>query len=196
MADASAIGLVSQSLQAVLRAAITDSGAFPGTAVDLQSPRELLANGAQPTVVSLWLYRVKRNEDLVNAPPVRLPNGRVSARPLPLDLYYLVTPLAPQALTRQRLMGRAMQALHDASRFGAEFLRAELLAAGQSGLSVHLEPQTLDEATKVWHALHQPYELSVTYVAQVCLIESLDRPVEGPPVLDKADRYAIIEAVT
>src|SRR5690606_20814227 len=72
MADASGIGFVSQSLQALLRSVITDSGPFMGTGIELRSPKELRLLGNNQTVVSLWLYRVTRLEDLVNAPPVRL----------------------------------------------------------------------------------------------------------------------------
>jgi hypothetical protein len=195
MTDASGIGYVTQSIQALLRASITDSGPFPGTEIDLRSPKEIVDAGANPTVVSLWLYRVRRHDDLVNAPPVVRPDGRVSLRPLPLDLYYLVTPIAPSILTKQRLLGLAMQALHDQARVGAEFLRPELLGEPPGALSVHLEPQTLEETTRVWHALHAPYDLSVTYLVQyVPIASALTRP-GGAPVLDKSAAMAAIQRV-
>jgi hypothetical protein len=122
MADASGIGFVSQSLQNLLRSAITDAGPFAGTQIDLRSPKEIRLAGVQLTVVSLWLYRVSRVEDLINAPPVRIAPNRVVQRPLPLNLTYLVTPLAKDTLTEQRLLGLAMQAMHDNALLGADFL--------------------------------------------------------------------------
>lgn len=195
MTDASGIGYVTQSLQALLRASITDSGPLAGTDIDLRSPKEIADSGANPTVVSLWLYRVKRHDDLVNAPPVVRPDGRVSLRPLPLDLYYLITPVAPSILTKQRLLGLAMQALHDQARVGPEFLRPELLDEPPGAISVHLEPQSLEEATRVWHALHASYDLSVSYLVQyVPIASALTRP-GGMPVLDKSAAMAAIQRV-
>lgn len=196
MADASGIGYVSQSLQALLRATIMNSGPFPGTDIDLRSPKEIAVAGNNPTLVSLWLFRVQRLEDLVNAPPQFRPDGRVLQRPLPLNLSYMVTPIAPSTLTKQRLLGLAMQTFHDHARIGAEFLRPELLQDPPGALSIHLEPQTLEEATRVWHALHEPYELSVTYLVQYVPIASAVSRPEAPRVLDKADRYAAIERVS
>jgi hypothetical protein len=98
-------------------------------------------------------------------------------------------------LTRQRLLGLAMQTLHDYARIGAEFLRPELLSEPPRSLSVHLEPQTLEEATRVWHAMHQPYDLSATYLVQYVPIEAVTSRIGAPPVADKATRYAAIEEV-
>lgn len=196
MADASGIGFVSQSVQALLRSVITDSGPFAGTQIDLRSPKELRLAGANQTVVSLWLYRVSRVEDLVNAPPVRLANGRVMMRPLPLNLSYLVTPLAPDTLTEQRLLGIAMQAMHDHALIGSDFLVPQLVDSGLKSVSLHLEPHSLEELTRVWHALHEPYELSAAYTVQYVPIASLAEEVEGPPVLVKTDRYAAIGRVS
>jgi hypothetical protein len=196
MADASGIGFVSQSLQALLRSVITDSGPFAGTAVDLRSPKELRVAGGNQTVVSLWLYRVTRVEDLVNARPVRLADGRLTMRPLPLNLSYLITPLAPDTLTEQRLLGIAMQAMHDHALLGSDFLAQQLVDSGLKSLSLHLEPHSLEELTRIWHALHEPYELSVSYTVQYVPISSLADQPEGPPVLIKTDRYAAIGRVS
>jgi hypothetical protein len=195
MADASGMGYVSQSLQALLRATIMNSGPFPGTDIDLRSPKEIWAAGNNPTVVSLWLHRVRRLDELVNAPPQFRPDGRVIQRPLPLNLYYLVTPIAPSALTKQRLLGLAMQTFHDHARVGAEFLRAELLLDPPGSISIHLEPQTLEETTRIWHALHEPYDLSVAYMVQYVPIASATSRPEAPRVVDKVDRFATIERV-
>lgn len=196
MTDASGIGYVTQSLQAVLRAAITDSGPLPGTLIDLRSPKEIASGGMNPTCVSLWLYRVTRNHDLVNTPPPPRTDGRIPLIPLVLDLHYLVTPVAPDVLTRQRLLGLAMQALHDQARIGAEFLPAELLDAPPGALGVYLEPQTVEEGTRIWNALHEPYDLSVTYLAQFVPIDSARSRPAGPPVLARANETAQIERVT
>lgn len=197
MSDASAIGYVSQGLQALLRAFITNhNGPFKGKEIDLRSPREVSAVGDNPTLISLWLYRVRRHDDLVNLPPVLRPDGRLELRPLPLNLHYLVTPFAPDALDRQRLLGLAMQALNDHPRLTAEFLQPQLLEEPPAGLGIHLEPQSLEESAKIWHALHEPYRLSAPYLVQYVPIPSAVSRKGGPAVLDKRVDAGSIERVS
>jgi hypothetical protein len=62
-------------------------------------------------------------------------------------------------------------------------------------LSLHLEPHTLEELTRIWHALQEPYELSATYVVQYVPIISRREVLEGAAVLVKTDRYTAIETV-
>jgi hypothetical protein len=194
MADAAGISHVTESLQALLRAAITNGGPLPGTPVDLRSPKEI-GTAAAVTLVSLWLYRVRRLDELVNAPPVRRPDGRLSPRPLPLNLHYLVTPIAGESLTRQRLLGAAMQALHQQPRLGPEFLHPGLLDGLPASIAVHLETQTPEDAMRIWHAMHEPYALSAAYMVQYVPIESTVSDADAPVVLDKSATYASIGRV-
>lgn len=193
MADASGISHVTESLQALLRATITNGPVLPGTQIDLRSPKEIGASATR--LVSLWMYRADRFDELVNQPPARLADGRLSARPLPLSLHYLVTPIGGDPLTRQRLIGLAMQALHLRPRLDAEFLHADLLKASPPSISIHLEQQTSEEAMRIWHAMHEPYALSASYLVQYVPIETSVPLVDAPPVLDKALSYAAIRSV-
>lgn len=191
MADAAGISHVTESLQALLRAAITNGGALPATQVDLRSPREI-GTAANVSLVSLWLYRVRRVDELVNAPPQRRPDGRLSPRPLPLNLHYLVTPIAADQLTRQRLLGAAMQALHQQPRLGPEYLHPALLTGLAPSVAIHLESQTTEEAMRIWHGLNEPYALSAAYMVQYVPIEATVSEPEPALVLDKAVSYAAI----
>jgi hypothetical protein len=194
MADAAGISHVTESLQGLLRAAIAAGGSLSGTPVDLRSPREIGGAGNQ-TLLSLWLYRVRRLDELNNAPPQRQPDGRLSVRPLPLNLHYLLTPIAANPLTAQRLLGLAMQALHQEARLGADFLHPALLETTQASVGIHLEPQTAEEAVRIWHALHQPYQLSAAYMVQYVPIEATASFVEAAPVLNRQAAIAAIERV-
>src|SRR6476469_4408015 len=71
------------------------AGLFNGTMdVSLATPREMegVVQG-----LSMWLYRVERDETRLNDPPVLrpLPDGSVETvpPPLPLRLHYLMTPM-------------------------------------------------------------------------------------------------------
>lgn len=195
MADYAAIGHATQSLQDALRAAVTNSGPFTGTEVDLRSPKEIGTPAAGTMRLSLWLYRVTRFDELKNAPPT-VRDGRIVRAPLPLVLHYLLTPLASDELAKHRLLGNAMQALHDQAQIGTEFLRPGLLGPEEGPIGIHLEQQSFEDATRIWQALHHPYQLSVSYLVQYVPIESLRSAAQAPAVIETSGHYAGIEAAT
>ena len=61
-------------------------------AVSLNTPQEMTQPPAQQGV-SVWLYRVIRDEQRLNTPPERLGPNQLRYPPLPLCLHYLVTPV-------------------------------------------------------------------------------------------------------
>jgi hypothetical protein len=82
--------------------------------VSLATPEEM---AGRQQGLSLWLYRVVRDEHRLNDPPVLRPRptGRVDLvpPPLPLRLHYLVTPLTRNSPdTEQRILGRVLQLVH------------------------------------------------------------------------------------
>jgi hypothetical protein len=59
--------------------------------VSLNNPEEMRVHNVQG--VSVWLYRVERDDQRLNAPPARPTANRLLPTPLPLRLHYLVTPV-------------------------------------------------------------------------------------------------------
>lgn len=194
MADFSGIGEVSQSLQAMLKAAIFTSGPFPGTEINLNSPKDIPPPAGDKKILSLWLYRVTRFDELENAPRIERSDGRLERAPLPLMLHYLITPIANDELNRHQLLGLAMRVLHDQAQVGPEFLRPDLLGAIDPPIGIHLEKQTFEETGKIWHALHEPYRLSVSYFVQYVALRSNRSSALGGRVLETDARFAQIEA--
>jgi hypothetical protein len=139
--------------------------------------------------MSLWLYHIVPNEHLRNAPFVRR-NDPVTASddalfypPLVLNLLYLLTPSiqgdgggANDQLADQRLLGRAMQVLHDQAVLPVQ--SRETPGDGNE-LHISLAPRTIDEIAQVWEAMQQPYRLSVCYEVRVVRINSQRRHVGG-----------------
>src|SRR5689334_10207652 len=83
-------------LQARLEAApdlrpLFDAGAGGTMKVSLATPEEMA--DASLTGLSVWLYRVVRDEDRLNDPPRRVSRDQVKPAPLPMRLHYLVTPM-------------------------------------------------------------------------------------------------------
>jgi len=165
-----------------------DGGGFT---VELGTPEEL---GADANGVSVWLYRVLRDETRLNDPPriVPRPGGVVDVipAPLPLRLHYLVTPLATDAPdTEQKVLGRVMQLFHMRPTLSGSILQGDL-AGTDAELNVRLESLTLEELTRVWDALEGSYQLSISYEVTLANIESNLLPLRASPVESVAPGYA------
>ncbi len=167
--------------QLLLDAMATDVGPsglaafFTGqTTVSLETPQQMVSAGRQG--LSVWLYRVARDESRLNEPPFRrtLPTGQVELvpPPLPIRLHYLLTPLAQSNPdTEQRILGRALQLFHTHPIVAGSMLRAEL-AGTDAEIHVHLEALNIEEITRVWEALEGSYQLAVSYEVTLANIES------------------------
>jgi hypothetical protein len=192
MSDFTAVRAVTETLFGILQAGITNSAdpQLQGVPIDLRSPKEMREdNGA--TGVSLWLYRITRDADFLNRPPERISPNQYRRSVLPLHLYYLVTPLVVKPEDRQTLIGRVLQLFNDNSTLSGALL-ADSLAGSQEAFRVTLETLTLEELTRVWHSLAEPYDLSVSYEVQVVSIDSDLETVETQPVLVRQAGYAQI----
>ena len=193
MDDFAAIGAVSNSLKTMLEQAITLSmePQLTGTPIDLRSPKELRIAAITP-VVSLWLYRITRNDDLINLPALRVPPRRILPRPFPVNLHYLITPMTAQPIDSHRLLGRVLQIMHDNAVLAGAFLDQSLVDGGVDQLRIHFEPHSLEELTRVWYTLHEHYDLSCSYIVEYLPIASQREPVDAPPVLVAMADYAEI----
>jgi hypothetical protein len=183
MGDFTTIRAVSRTLKTILETQITASAEpdLGGVAIFLDSPREIVQAGTTPAV-SLWLYHLARNPELANAPERRATFDTVAPAYLPIDLRYLVTPIADDTASEHALMGRVLQVFHDHAKVDGLAL-TDSLSGKPDALRVSLEPLSLEELTRVWDALKEPYQLSVAYLVQVVRIESARGPRRAPPVI-------------
>jgi Pvc16 N-terminal domain len=190
LSDFTAIRAVTESLQSILKAGITNSSdpQLNGVLIDLRSPKEMRA--ASAIGVSLWLYRITRDSDLLNRMPER-GSTRFRRASLPVHLYYLVTPLLDKPEDRQTLIGRVLQLMNDHAIVRGADLGDTLVGSGEE-LRVTLETMTLEELTRVWVSLSEPYDLSVSYEVQVVTIDSDQEEIEARPVLERRATYAQI----
>lgn len=169
MANYTAIEAVSRALQRVLTEALAAvGGVVPPTAVlhNLRPPP-----GGQPPLLTLFLYEISedptvRNRDLLRElePFDGHQRYRVTRPPLGLELRYLVTAWANDRNTEQLMIGRTMQFLYERQvRRGADLDPQLDLPL----LSITLAPLTLEERTRVWWSIQQPYQLSLNYEVRV-----------------------------
>jgi hypothetical protein len=162
--------------------------------VSLNTPQEMTDNGAQG--LSVWLYRVMRDEQRLNLPPERIGPNRVRRRPLPVRLHYLITPIistdqqtSPE--TEQAILGKVLQAFHDYPKLRGTHLQDDLEGTTVE-LNIRLEPMSLEEVTRVWDALDRSYQLSVSYEVSVVYIQSEREADDVAPVEVVLPEYGLI----
>ena len=153
--------------------------------VSLNTPEEMGEAGEQG--LSLWLYRVVRDENLLNIPPRRVAPDRARLPPLPMRLHYLLTPMfkltqgvsAPEF--EQVLLGKILQLFHEQPQLRGSMLQGAL-ADRDLEITVRLETLSLDELARVWDSLELPYMLSLAYEVSVVPVDARRDVVTGPPV--------------
>ncbi|GAA4547931.1 DUF4255 domain-containing protein [Amycolatopsis samaneae] len=130
--------------------------------VSLANPTETAAHADQR--VSLWLYRITENEFLKNVPapdPARM-------SPLAVDLHYLITPFTGNAENDQVLLGKVLQAFHENSSVYVSRAADRVI----DEIRIVLCRLPLEEVTRIWEALQEPYRLSVCYLVRVIEIDA------------------------
>lgn len=163
--------------------------------VSLNSPTEIQGNAQEG--VSVWLYRVERDSELLNSPPERLSLTQLRREPLPLRLHYLITPILTlgegSTESEQEMLGMVLQAFHDHPTLEGTDLQGNLSGTAVK-LRVRFEPMTLDETAKLRDMLKidKPYELAVSYEVSVVNIDSALQPRAASPVTVVMPDYGLI----
>jgi hypothetical protein len=167
--------------------------------VSLNSPVEMQDAGGGQQGLSVWLYRVERDSELLNLPRERLSPGQLRHEPLPLRLHYLVTPLLDTASgaaeTEQEMLGRVLQSFHDHPMLEGAHLQGGFQNTTVK-LRIRLESMNLDETSKLRDMLKldKPYQLAVSYEVSVVNIDSAQPPTAVSPVTVVMPGYGLIVA--
>jgi len=164
-----------------------------GFVVSLATPEEMAEIPAQG--VSVWLYRVIRDEQRLNDPPVRISPTELRPTPLPLRLHYLITPITNQITgdpgTEQLILGKVLQTFYSHPMLRGTDLKGDFENT-ETELKVRLEAMSLEEITRVWEALEGSYQLSVSYEVSVVDIDPDLEPERITPVQIAMPEYGLI----
>jgi hypothetical protein len=197
MSNYNVIASVSEELRRILWEAFQADNVIRSivgndTAIVLSNPTKTAEDSSNR--LSLWLYQVVENEFVKNQPLMQreLPNrqnrparlDQLQQSPLALNLFYLVTPFALSGKSDHLLLGKAMQVLYDSAVIRLQDANDRIAEE----LHVILCRLTLEELTRIWEALREPYRLSVCYQVRVTRIESLRTP-ELARVTDPSHRF-------
>jgi len=202
-----ALHATSETLRDFLRTSI-DTDPFFGAAghpwrdrnmrVRLQTPAEMTEHDQEG--LSLWLYRVVRDEDRLNDPARRLSPTELEPPPLPMRLHYLLTSVTSRDNegdpdTEQYVLGKVLQLFHSQPLFRGPDLRGQF-AGTRSELFVRLETLSLDEITRVWEGLNGSYQLSVSYEVSMVNIAAASDRQRVSPVLVALPEYGAASVVS
>jgi len=165
MNDVTAINSAEQKLVQLLKSELSKIPGLAGSDVTPENPAVLLSGWktAAGTVLSVFLYLVEVDTSSRHEPYRRISTGAPSsAPPLPLNLHFLVTPIASQSDDAHLLLNAAMDILHRTPVVPIDSPSEE-----KKTLEVTLNPLSLEEVTRLWIAMGTPYRLSVSYKATV-----------------------------
>lgn len=140
----------------------------------LLSSGEMAGKDERGPAVSLWLYRITPNEHLRNAP--RRGDGMDARPPLYLDLHYLVTIWADNALAEHTLAAWVLERLHLNPLLDASMLSPEGGWGPGDQVQVLMDDLGNDELMRLWDAIDPSYRLSVPIVARVVRIDVEQQP--------------------
>ena len=167
---------VSDTLVAALNQALSVLVPAPAPQAQLHDLQATISTN--PATLAVFLYEINEDASTRNRGMVRriTPAGLdLSKPPLTLVLKYLLVPFAGDVQTEQRMLGRAMQALYEHPIFSGPDFQGSPAPAGLVGsaevLSTTLDPLSLDERSRIWHAIQRPYRLSLSYQIRVANIE-------------------------
>jgi hypothetical protein len=153
--------------------------------VSLDSPERMDENSLEG--LSVWLYRLTRDEETLNLPRERVGPGQMRRTPLPVRLHYLMTPITSTTsasagpATEQVILGKVLQSFNDHPCLHGVDLQDEFSDTTVE-LFVRLEPMALDEMSRVWEALEGSFRLTISYEVTVVAIYSGEQPEPFSPV--------------
>jgi Pvc16 N-terminal domain len=169
-------------------------GGGGGMIVSLNTPHEMTE--ANQEGVSVWLYRIVRDEDRLNQPRPRPAPNEEQRRPLPLRLHYLITPIGAAdrvnaAETEHALIGKVLQVFHDQPALRGPDLEDDFVGTATE-LTLRLESLSLEETTRVYEALARSFQVCISYEVSVVTIVSVLEPLQVAPVLVTVPEYAVV----
>ena len=166
---------------------------FADLRIDLLQAADFQAGAPIPEGISLYPYRVAVNNARRNLPPSVGPDGRRFRAPLPLDLYFLLSPWAKTAVRQLRILGWAMRELQNVPILPAGLLNhygpEHDTFRPSEAVELLCESPSLGDMSDILEPVKSLQPLSVVYVARMVLIES-SVPVEvGEPVQTREFAY-------
>jgi len=186
------IGAVGQAIVGLLKEASTDTE-FAAQRFEVFQSLDFSGPNAIQEGVTLYLFRVAVNTSRRNMPPGTGPDGQRFKPPVPVDLYYLLTPWAKSAVKQHRLLGWAIRELQNVTVLPASVLNyyapeRDTFRPSET-VELVLETMTPQELENILNPVKMTQPLSVCYVARTVMLESTVPYAEAGPVQTRVFDY-------
>lgn len=146
----------------------------PVPSVTNESPVNMKIEGANQGL-SVYLYILEENSHMKNMPREKTDSSNLKRKPLFLDIFYMLTPYANTRSDEHKILGSAMQVLHDKSILkstDAE-VAGTVFSTLEEEIHITFQPISIDDLTKIWGSLKDvPSKLSACYKVTAAKIES------------------------
>jgi hypothetical protein len=129
--------------------------------------------------VSLYLYRVIISQARRRLPARQTPTGKMLRPPLPLDLYFILTPWARTPEMQHVLLGWSMRIIEDTPTLPTGLLNSQSPDTFREDEAVEIVHDALSVQdltniwTNIWEAAKPNVQVSAAYLARVIAIDSL-----------------------
>jgi len=189
MASANAIAAVGQAILGLIASGVPHDE-FPSAQFQLYQAKDFQLPMEEG--LSLYLYRITPAGEIRNYPPRIAANGRRYRQPLPINLHYLLSSWAREAVKQQRLLGWAMRILED-----TPVMPAAVLNQGGPETDTFWPNETVDlimetisvyDMGAIWDVAKPNTQPSVCYVARMIGVESPLDVTETPPAQTRVMR--------
>ncbi len=137
-------------------------------------------------LMTLHLFRVGQDRNMHTASDPRFP-GDPRARPLSLELHYLLTAWAADARDEHTLMAWTMLELEKAGFLDAALLRPRRHWQAEETVQLQLSEMGHEDMMRIWEALQPDYRLSVTYIARPVRIETGRQRASTPVIATRLE---------
>jgi hypothetical protein len=145
-----------------------------------ESPASPGAGTTTKKGLSLWPYRITRDEFANDQSLVPLGASMLGIPPLVVDVWYLATPMTGSGDSDQLLLEKTLQYMYDLGP----------LALGTDNPVITFETPGSDELFRLWSAMETAYSLSCVFVGRHVAIDSTRAPQRAGRVIERYDRYA------
>jgi hypothetical protein len=157
---------------------------FAGIRFELYESRNFLSPMEEG--LSLYLYRIVPSETRRNLPPRTAADGRRYRAPVPVDLHYLLTAWAKDAVKQQRILGWALRALEDAPILPSGLLNQPGPEPDtfrpEETVEVVLESLSIADLNYIWEVARDRQQPSIAVAARMVTLESTQTLEDAPPV--------------
>lgn len=176
--------IISSAGQAIIDMLNTEVGFAEGDIV-MKSP----ADAASTAKVSMYLFQLKINSELLNRPQENIGMDELRHAPLPLDLFYLFTPLSIEPVTALGHLESIMRVFYDHAVLEPPLLPPTLVNAGNDQIRLTPHNLSLEDTNRLWAMFpNKQHYLSMTYLLTPVQVPSA-RDILITRVVEKTTKF-------